>query len=1619
MQVFGYAQLAKPFCAGTAHTLPLGSTLAAGFPCSGSVLQQMLYLAARPVQVFQDYLTLQRPDRWVSASALGMLARLLLAAAVPASVAAPRWCMWVFPLQRIVAPATLLVLLYTADVEPSALSLWFMRSWPVSDCAYALFFQTGFVAEAVYGVASFLISAALGLRIRAHALRHQADGAGGDGASAHPLAAQLLTCAASTAFVLYVQLQRRAQEDSRRRRQGGGESELHDVRQWARRSSPDRLKLQGVLLRLQRGHREEAISAYMRAAAEAMAEEPRQPWWIRRLVDPACELLAAMLMRWPIVARLVAGLQRPISPEAAPGAGRGREQLPPGQGKGLLPGKGAALSELASAANTVTVDATCTSTAGEPDAGPAPADQPPRADPYDGNTVRLARRMQLPPRPVPAPQAQHPPTAAARPEEPSASAYQAYALATKTVVAGATVGDAVTATADGAEVAEPEAGAEAGEPALPDAGRSRRPTYVPRVRLQRRLVKIKGAAPEQVAAGYEARVAAAVAAAGFELEGVYLRRGCVELVINARRWLHTEHGGAADGAEAALAQAALADADLDALLAAAEAEADAEAEAESGAGAAGFSGMVTTAGYCSHASAAGGGAGAGAAAAAAVQPLAATAISSPCGRGFAGAEAGGRRVPQWSPARVQRYVVMDVRQAVALAAAAPPPPARGSAAPADFQTALHSTVGIKTAAAAAVVAAAVVSDVGVDAALPAQPAPAAAADEIVPAEPACAGGAAGGGDEVMDSAGDIDIGALIRALQIGDSASYSQVPDEDVFELEEPQPDGAAAAAGTAAAPAPRWTTPTTAAAVAAEVAAAAAADAGAGAAAGAGATGVPSGPGGGGVFGKPEPPRLLNVCPRVLVVDPAAAAPAPVGAPVAGPAAAARGDVGWRDAQPSSDGAAAPAAVVPGPHRLDVVVWWPPEPAGSSGVFAGFGGSAAAASAAGSSSQGGAGSATGGGSGGGAVEGDQLELLLRCRGLHLPADVVAVMPLDVLPAAQQATPTAADAWRRRAGAGSAVSRASRDDGTDDDACSGDASALTSGGGSSGTADAVDAVPTPVSYGGGSTPYGCNGVALQYSLDLLYLPLQPGLLLVEAGPAALVPVVLLRDAAAAAELQAVADAWSGSPDELNDLLHDVAAFAHEAADAEDAAAAAVPVAAALPVAAAGSSRRASLVLSGRAVSLGNHLLSFALRSRLPAFSHMLRRSLTAARAAAASAVSAPATVPSTAATPSPFNTSNPSTACSAATPRTSRTTMGARGVTDTTDLPDASACGAADCHCPPSASCGCNTRRAEAAAAAAAEQQQHQARWWPLRAWLLPPEAVEEAAVAQGKQGKQSGSRLQPGQLAHEMGGCHCGCARNQLAPAAVAPADSSAGSVGAPAAGAAAAALVTQGTGVHQEGHEVPAVAAHLMQWTDVAIAALAVVRLLAAAASGGAMRAPLSAAVLDLVAAAGGVLCAVSWARQPREAWMAAVRRAVLPRQVLGLAARLLAVLPGMPLPAARVRYELGAGVWLLEGLALPAVSLASPAAAAVLAAARVPLLARGWLAAASAAGITSVPSSDGDSPLAGVLAAYGLSPLLLQTAMEHAAGVAALSAATAGLCHWAWARLRQRGQLQRKSV
>lgn len=90
-------------------------------------------------------------------------------------------------------------------------------------------------------------------------------------------------------------------------------------------------------------------------------------------------------------------------------------------------------------------------------------------------------------------------------------------------------------------------------------------------------------------------------------------------------------------------------------------------------------------------------------------------------------------------------------------------------------------------------------------------------------------------------------------------------------------------------------------------------------------------------------------------------------------------------------------------------------------------------------------------------------------------------------------------------------------------------------------------------------------------------------------------------------------------------------------------------------------------------------------------------------------------------------------------------------------------------------------------------------------------------------------------------------------------------------------------------------------------------------------------------------------------------------------------------------------------------------SPALAATLAAARVPLLARGWLAAATAAGITASgaagTSSGGGSAVDGLLAAYGLPPLLLRTALEHAAGVAALSAATAGLCHAAWGRLRRK--------
>ncbi|EFJ40597.1 hypothetical protein VOLCADRAFT_108081, partial [Volvox carteri f. nagariensis] len=64
------------------------------------------------------------------------------------------------------------------------------------------------------------------------------------------------------------------------------------------------------------------------------------------------------------------------------------------------------------------------------------------------------------------------------------------------------------------------------------ATRSALRPYVHRAELSSTRVKIHGVQPELIAAGYQERIAAVVTAAGQQLEGVYVRRGCIELLVD-------------------------------------------------------------------------------------------------------------------------------------------------------------------------------------------------------------------------------------------------------------------------------------------------------------------------------------------------------------------------------------------------------------------------------------------------------------------------------------------------------------------------------------------------------------------------------------------------------------------------------------------------------------------------------------------------------------------------------------------------------------------------------------------------------------------------------------------------------------------------------------------------------------------------------------------------------------------------------------------------------------------------------------------------------------------------------------------------------------------------------
>ncbi|GLI60129.1 hypothetical protein VaNZ11_002197 [Volvox africanus] len=65
---------------------------------------------------------------------------------------------------------------------------------------------------------------------------------------------------------------------------------------------------------------------------------------------------------------------------------------------------------------------------------------------------------------------------------------------------------------------------------------ARRPVYVPRVRLVTTHIKVHGAQPDQLQSGYTQRLENVVSAVGQRLIGVYVRAGCIELVLDSADW---------------------------------------------------------------------------------------------------------------------------------------------------------------------------------------------------------------------------------------------------------------------------------------------------------------------------------------------------------------------------------------------------------------------------------------------------------------------------------------------------------------------------------------------------------------------------------------------------------------------------------------------------------------------------------------------------------------------------------------------------------------------------------------------------------------------------------------------------------------------------------------------------------------------------------------------------------------------------------------------------------------------------------------------------------------------------------------------------------------------------
>ncbi|KAG2496937.1 hypothetical protein HYH03_004943 [Edaphochlamys debaryana] len=1075
----------------------------------------------------------------------------------------------------------LLFLAATPDQEPTVLTLWFSRSWPVLDCAYVMLFPTSAAWELLYGAVSLATSIALAVYMR----------------TAHPhlpygWIAQLATCVVCAAFSTLLQLSNDRSHVARARARAAGAMSTTETAAAAGLAGgsgaaeatlgPPKGTHDGA-----RGHVAMPMGSSASKCGPAVEASGSTPACVADVSGAGPATLAAR--------------GAPILP------------APAGSGAGAPPQPSPAPTSSQAAA-------------AEPTSAQAPAVSPAVAS---SGAHRSGQAAQLA-----GPGARLLPGAVVFPPSAMDPASRAWVEALHHELASALSADArVKSHAGKPPGTAPKLGAPAGADsghgsgsgsgfvasagsgfasgssasaapaAQPDPGVPR--PYKPRVRLWRTHIKINGVEPEDVTPGYKDRIAGVLASAGMQLEGVSMRRGCIELVIDARimDWEEAENEAVGE----------------------AEAGAGAPQDAHWGDGsgpleAAGPDTVSLGTGYWVEAGTEDEGSEAHGSQGSAPSsgPLALHLRSpGPTRFGRGGVEpsaslATGTSTGVLAGPSPSRVVVLDVWEAAAAAAAANARAANSGS--------LFGTISVASASNASQSGAHGGCGGGGACFLSSSSLAAAAAGT---AAVAVAPAAVDDGADVMSAASgvmssymdDLDIGALILALQLPDpdgdgsntslcsvrprsataaaaASAAAAAPPELQAEAEDlgaaqlgSGPQGSSVGAmggslrssmersvGSGSAPAPPSmpTAPPAPAPAAAPVAAPAATPAAAP------------------VQTVAPQPRLVGVYPRLIAQTPL---PQPRPAPPQ-PAAAPEDDVSdaprRRDSTAAATGAATAAAaaaaaapaVARGPFRLQVVVWWPdevpnaPEPAGAlPNSAAGAGGSSSALPPAPPPAPDGAATPAAAATAAAAASSrpsDHLELLLRCRGVLLPAQVVAVAPLQVakLPQAPSSThPRPSAAATSAAGPAAAA-------GSSSGAGSGSLpGAGAVGAGPSGAAPgAVTTVPAaaPAAAIRGDSVNG--GSALCYTIQVPYLPAEPGLLLLEVAGLELLPLALMGSHTdAAEELQDAADCWYGSREELNGLLTDVATFVEELE----------------------TSLEAGQPLSFSTRSLGTHLLGFA------------------------------------------------------------------------------------------------------------------------------------------------------------------------------------------------------------------------------------------------------------------------------------------------------------------------------------------------------------------------------------------------------------------------------------------